>query len=49
MKLGFITSILDTYTYEEVIDFASAHGFECYNLAGGAAFAAHVHPELFVR
>ena len=27
----------------------TAHGFECYNLAGGAAFAAHVHPELFVR
>lgn len=33
MKLGFITSILDTYTYEEVIDFASAHGFECVEVA----------------
>ena len=33
MKLGFITSILDTFTYEEVIDFASAHGFECVEVA----------------
>ncbi len=27
----------------------AAHGFECYNLAGGIAFASHVHPELIVR
>ena len=33
MKLGFITSILDTYTYEEVVDFAAAHGFECIETA----------------
>ena len=24
----------------------SAHGFDCYNLAGGIAFAAHSHPDL---
>ena len=28
MKLGFITSILEDFTYEEMIDFASEHGFE---------------------
>lgn len=29
MKLGFITSILDSWTYEEMMDFASGQGFEC--------------------
>ena len=33
MKLGFITSILEDYTYEEMIDFASEHGFECVEAA----------------
>ncbi len=33
MKLGFITSILDGCTYEEMIDFASEHGFECVEVA----------------
>lgn len=33
MKLGFITSILDTCTYDEVIEFASRHGFECIEAA----------------
>ena len=27
----------------------SAYGFNCYNLAGGIAFAYHVHPELIVK
>ena len=27
----------------------SAHGFTCYNLSGGIAFAYHVHPELIVK
>lgn len=33
MKLGFITSILDSWTYEEMMDFASAQGFECVEVA----------------
>ena len=33
MKLGFITSILETYTYEEMMDFASEQGFECVEVA----------------
>lgn len=33
MKLGFITSILETYTYEEMMDFASKQGFECVEVA----------------
>ena len=33
MKIGFITSILETYTYEEMMDFASAQGFECAEVA----------------
>lgn len=40
MKLGFVSAILDTYTFEEVIDFASSHGFECVEMAcwpGGKA------------
>ena len=27
----------------------SAYGFDCHNLAGGIAFASHVHPELIVK
>ncbi|PWL42917.1 MAG: AP endonuclease [Clostridiales bacterium] len=40
MKLGFVSAILDTYSFEEVIDFASSHGFECVEMAcwpGGKA------------
>lgn len=33
MKLGFVSAILDTYTYEEMIDFASCNGFECVEAA----------------
>lgn len=33
MKLGFVSAILDTWTYEEMIDFASEHGFECVEVA----------------
>ena len=33
MKLGFITSILDSWTYEEMMDFASGQGFECVEVA----------------
>ena len=33
MKLGFITAILETYTYEQVMDFAAAEGFECVEVA----------------
>ena len=33
MKLGFITAILETYTYEQMMDFASAEGFECVEVA----------------
>lgn len=33
MKLGFVSAILDTYSFEEVIDFASSHGFECVEMA----------------
>lgn len=40
MKLGFITSILDDWTYEEVVDFAADNGFACMEVAcwpdGGA-------------
>lgn len=40
MKLGFITSILDDWTYEEVVDFAAESGFACVEVAcwpcGGA-------------
>ena len=27
MKLGFVSAILDTWNYEEMMDFASDHGF----------------------
>ena len=33
MKLGFITSILDGWTYEQMMDFASGQGFECVEVA----------------
>lgn len=33
MKLGFVSAILDTYTFEEMMDFASANGFECAEVA----------------
>ena len=33
MKLGFISAILDTYSFEEVIDFAAEQGFECVEMA----------------
>lgn len=33
MKLGFITSILDTYDFEKVIDTAAALGYECVEVA----------------
>ncbi len=33
MKLGFITALLETYTYEQVLDFAAAEGFECLEVA----------------
>ena len=33
MKIGFITAILETYTYEEMMDFASEQGYECVEVA----------------
>ena len=33
MKLGFITAICDGMTLEEVVEFASEHGFECLEVA----------------
>lgn len=33
MKLGFVSAILDTWTFEEMMDFASDHGFECVEVA----------------
>lgn len=33
MKLGFVSSILDGWRFEEVVDFASAHGFACIEMA----------------
>ena len=33
MKLGFITAILETYTYEQMMDFAAEEGFECVEVA----------------
>jgi len=40
MKLGFVSSIMDGWTFEEVIDFAAASGFDCLEAAcwpnGGA-------------
>lgn len=33
MKLGFVSAILDTWSFEEMMDFASYHGFECVEVA----------------
>lgn len=33
MKLGFVSVILEDYSFEEVIDFASESGFECVEIA----------------
>lgn len=33
MKLGFVSAILDTATFEEVIDTAADYGFECVEMA----------------
>ena len=33
MKLGFITAICGEMTFEEVVDFAAAHGFACLEAA----------------
>lgn len=33
MKLGFVSAILDSYSFEQVIDFAAEHGFECVEMA----------------
>ena len=33
MKLGFITSILDGWTYEEMMDTAAEMGFSCVEAA----------------
>lgn len=33
MKLGFVSAILDTWTYEEMMDFASEHDFTCVEVA----------------
>jgi sugar phosphate isomerase/epimerase len=33
MKLGFITSILENDTYEQMMDFASEEGFQCVEVA----------------
>ena len=33
MKLGFVSAILDTWNYEEMMDFASVHPIECVDVA----------------
>lgn len=33
MKLGFVTALLDTYTFEQVIDTAAEMGFSCVEIA----------------
>ena len=33
MKLGFVTAILDSWNYEEMMDFASEQGFACAEVA----------------
>lgn len=33
MKLGFVSAIFDNSTFEEMMDFASEHGFECVEAA----------------
>lgn len=32
-KLGFVSAILEGYTFEQVIDFVSENGFSCVELA----------------
>ncbi|MDO4275164.1 MAG: sugar phosphate isomerase/epimerase [Eubacteriales bacterium] len=49
MKLGFVSAILEGYTFEEVIDFAWENGFSCVELAcwpreeGGRRYAGVSH------
>ena len=33
MKLGFVTAILENYTFEQMMDFAAEEGFECVEVA----------------
>jgi sugar phosphate isomerase/epimerase len=33
MKLGFVSAILDDWSYEDMMDFAAEHGFECVEVA----------------
>ena len=33
MKMGFVTAILQDESFEEVVDFASEHGFQCIEVA----------------
>ena len=33
MRLGFITAILENFTYEQMIDYAASEGFECVEVA----------------
>ena len=33
MKLGFVSAILDGWTYEQMMDVASEMGFECVEVA----------------
>ena len=33
MKLGFVSAILEDYTFEEMMDFAAENGFECVEVA----------------
>jgi len=33
VKLGFVSAIMEDYSFEEMIDFASAKGFECVEVA----------------
>ena len=33
MKLGFVSAICDGWSFEEMMDFASAQGFECVEVA----------------
>lgn len=33
MKMGFVSAILDTCTFEEMIDFAAENGFDCVEVA----------------
>ena len=41
MKLGFVSAILDTWNYEEMMDFASDHGFECVEAVSYTHLRAH--------